>query len=68
MRRCATLWPAHSALLSAVFLPWSFRPSWRLTTRTTTLGRWLLWFLLFRLMIESGVVTTSRLAALVTSS
>ncbi len=46
----------ETALIAAVFLPWRFFPAWRLTTRITTLGRWLLWWLLFRLMFESGVV------------
>jgi predicted DCC family thiol-disulfide oxidoreductase YuxK len=46
----------ETALIAAIYLPWSVRPHWRLTTRLTTLGRWLLWWLLCRLMLESGIV------------
>ncbi len=46
----------ETALIAAVYLPWSLRPQWRLTTRLTTLGRWLLWWLLCRLMLESAIV------------
>jgi predicted DCC family thiol-disulfide oxidoreductase YuxK len=46
----------ETALIAAIYLPWSVRPQWRLTTRLTTLGRWLLWWLLCRLMLESAIV------------
>lgn len=46
----------ETALLAAVYLPWTSRPQWRLTTRLTRLGRWLLWWLLCRLMLESAIV------------
>jgi hypothetical protein len=46
----------ETALLAAVYLPWSLSPQWRVTTRLTTLGRWLLWWLLGRLMLESAIV------------
>jgi len=49
----------ETALLAAIFLPWNVFPQWRLTTRVTTVGRWLLWWLLARLMLESAVVKLS---------
>ena len=49
----------ETALLAAIYLPWSVLPSWRLTTRITTVGRWLLWWLLARLMFESSIVKLS---------
>ena len=44
------------ALPAAVLLPWRLRPDWSPPTRVSRLGRWLLWWLIFRLMFESGVV------------
>ncbi len=46
----------ETALLAAVWLPWRWRPDWRHTSLRTEAGRWLLWWLLFRLMFESGMV------------
>lgn len=46
----------ETAPLAAVWLPWSFRPQWARETSAQKIGRWLLWWLFFRLMIESGIV------------
>lgn len=46
----------ETALLAALWLPWSWRPAWARITPRVHVGRWLLWWLLFRLMFESGVV------------
>ena len=46
----------ETALLAAVALPWSVRPQWEESSPLPRFGRWLLWWLLFRLMFESGVV------------
>lgn len=49
----------ETALLAAVFLPWRWRPDWTRETTVQRLGRWLLWWLIFRLMLESGIVKLS---------
>jgi predicted DCC family thiol-disulfide oxidoreductase YuxK len=49
----------ETALLAAIYLPWRLRPKWNEISRLSTLGRWLLWWLTFRLMFESGVVKLS---------
>ena len=46
----------ETAPLAAAWLPWSFRPRWAQETTPQKIGRWLLWWLFFRLMIESGIV------------
>ena len=46
----------ETALLAALALPWRLRPRWAETSPWPRFGRWLLWWLLFRLMLESGVV------------
>ena len=46
----------ETALLAAIYLPWRIRPRWNAESGLARLGRWLLWWLLFRLMFESGVV------------
>ena len=46
----------ETALLAAVALPWRLRPCWETEAPVPRFGRWLLWWLLFRLMLESGVV------------
>ena len=46
----------ESSLLAALWLPWRPRPDWGWETHAQRVGRWLLWWLFFRLMIESGVV------------
>ncbi|MEA3208095.1 MAG: lipase maturation factor 1 [Chthoniobacter sp.] len=49
----------ETALLAVFYLPWSVRPAWHRESRVSGLSRWLLWWLLFRLMFESGVVKLS---------
>ena len=44
------------ALLAALALPWRLRPQWEEGSPVPRFARWLLWWLLFRLMFESGVV------------
>lgn len=44
------------ALLAAAYLPWSRRPDWARATFLSEAARLLLWWLLFRLMFESGAV------------
>jgi hypothetical protein len=46
----------ETALLAALWLPWQWRPDWRHASLRTDAARWLLWWLLFRLMFQSGVV------------
>ena len=46
----------ETALLAAVWLPWQWRPDWQRHSLRTDAARWLLWWLLFRLMFQSGVV------------
>jgi hypothetical protein len=46
----------ETALLAAFWLPWRPRPAWTIETSGQQFARWLLWWLLFRLMFESGVV------------
>lgn len=46
----------ETALLAAIYLPWRICPRWNAESGLARLGRWLLWWLLFRLMFESGVV------------
>ena len=46
----------ETALLAAFWLPWRLRPEWGVETRGETFARWLLWWLLARLMFESGLV------------
>ncbi|MEQ1852252.1 MAG: lipase maturation factor family protein [Chthoniobacteraceae bacterium] len=46
----------EGSLLAALWLPWRARPDWGCETAAQRVGRWLLWWLFFRLMIESGVV------------
>ena len=46
----------ETALLAAFWLPWWLRPEWGIETRVQRFARWLLWWLLFRLMFESGLV------------
>lgn len=45
----------ETALAATLLLPWRIFPVWRLTTRLNTLGRWFLWWLLFRFVFEAGV-------------
>lgn len=46
----------ETALLAALWLPWRWKPDWRQASLRGSIGRWLLWWLIFRLMFESGVV------------
>ncbi len=45
----------ETTLLTVWLAPWSLRPGWR-TAEPPRLGRWLILWLLFRLMLMSGVV------------
>jgi hypothetical protein len=49
----------EAALPAAVLLPWRFRPRWDHWHPAQQAALWLLWWLLFRLMFESGVVKFS---------
>jgi hypothetical protein len=49
----------ETAFLAIFYLPWSLRPNWSRESRVSRVARWLLWWLLFRLMFESGVVKLS---------
>jgi hypothetical protein len=49
----------ETAFLAAFFLPWNLRPDWLRESAVTFLARLLLWWLLFRLIFESGVVKLS---------
>lgn len=46
----------EAALLATVALPWRWRPDWSRESPLRCVGRWLLWWLIFRLNFESGVV------------
>jgi hypothetical protein len=46
----------ETAPLAALWLPWRLWPDWGCETHARRVGRWLLWWLFLRLMIESGVV------------
>ena len=46
----------ETALPAAALLPWRWNPDWQKSSAATEVGRWLLWWLLFRLMFESGLV------------
>ena len=46
----------ETALPAAVLLPWRIRPQWGRWRPTQQAALWLLWWLLFRLMFESGAV------------
>ena len=45
----------ETAFLAIFYLPWR-RPNWRRVAFPSRIVHWLLWWLLFRLMFESGVV------------
>ncbi len=49
----------ETALLAVFYLPWKWRPDWSRETPVSRVARWLLWWLLFRLMFASGVVKLS---------
>ena len=46
----------ETALLAVFCLPWKLRPDWTHESRVSRIARWLLWWLLFRLMFASGIV------------
>jgi len=46
----------ETGLVGALMLPWKWRPDWADETPRQQVGRWLVWWLLFRLMFESGLV------------
>ena len=46
----------ETSLLAALWLPWRARPDWAAESHAQKIGRWLLWWLFVRLMIESGAV------------
>jgi len=46
----------ETGFLAIFFLPYGRRPNWRRMTFLSRIALWLLWWLLFRLMFESGVV------------
>ena len=48
----------ETALLAAFLTPFSAHPDWRANPLFTRVARWLLLWLVFRLMFESGVVKT----------
>lgn len=49
----------ETALPAALLLPWKWRPDWARWRPAQQAGLWLLWWLLFRLMFESGAVKLS---------
>ena len=49
----------ETALPAAVLLPWQGRPRWSRWTPAQQAALWVLWWLLFRLMFESGAVKLS---------
>ena len=46
----------ETALLAACWLPWRWRPAWGMETPGQKFARWLLWWLVARLMFESALV------------
>ena len=46
----------ETALAAAFLLPWQWRPQWDRWRPVHQAGLWMLWWLLFRLMVESGAV------------
>ncbi len=49
----------ETALLAVFYLPWKWRPDWSRESAVSRVARWLLWWLLFRLMFASGMVKLS---------
>ena len=49
----------ETALPGAVLLPWRIRPRWNQWRPSQQAALWVLWWLLFRLMFESGAVKLS---------
>lgn len=49
----------ETALAATFLLPWQWRPQWDRWRPAHQAGLWMLWWLLFRLMFESGAVKLS---------
>ncbi|MGB8169986.1 MAG: lipase maturation factor family protein [Chthoniobacteraceae bacterium] len=49
----------ETSLLAVFYLPWKWRPDWSRESPVSRVARWLLWWLLFRLMLASAVVKLS---------
>jgi hypothetical protein len=46
----------ETSLLASLYLPWKLRPDWDTPGPLPRFSRWLLWWLLFRLVFESGLL------------
>lgn len=46
----------ETSLIAALWLPWRARPDWAHESRAEKIGRWLLWWLFVRMILESGIV------------
>ena len=46
----------ETSLLAALWLPWRMRPDWSVESLAEKIGRWLLWWLFVRMILESGIV------------
>ena len=46
----------ETSLLAALWLPWRARPDWTEEMLAQKIGRWLLWWLFVRMILESGIV------------
>lgn len=46
----------ETSLVATLWLPWRARPDWAVETHAQKIGRWLLWWLFVRMILESGVV------------
>ena len=46
----------ETALPAALWLPWRARTDWAHESHAEKIGRWLLWWLFVRMMLESGIV------------
>ena len=49
----------ETTLLATFLLPWQLRPNWASESGIQRISLWLLWWLLFRLMLLSGIVKLS---------
>ncbi|MEP6671872.1 MAG: lipase maturation factor family protein [Chthoniobacter sp.] len=49
----------ETALAATLLFPWQWRPQWGRWRPAQQAGLWLLWWLVFRLMVESGAVKLS---------
>ena len=46
----------ETSLLAALWLPWRMRLDWGVESFAQKIGRWLLWWLFVRMILESGIV------------